>query len=41
MAPKHQLVDKERSVSADIVEGLAWGLLAAAITATMLYVTLA
>jgi hypothetical protein len=41
MAAKRQPIDKERSVSSDIVEGLFWGLLAAAITATMLYIILA
>ena len=37
MATKRQPMDKERPVSFDILEGVAWGLLAAAISAAMLY----
>ncbi len=38
MATKRQPIDKERPVSFDIVEGVAWGLLAAALSAAMLFI---
>jgi hypothetical protein len=38
MAAKRQPIDKERPVSSDIVEGVAWGLLAAALSTAMLYI---
>ncbi len=41
MAAKRQPIDKERPVSFDIVEGVAWGLLAVAISAVTLYIVLA
>ena len=40
MAAKRQPIDKERPVSFDIVEGVAWGLLAASIAAATLYLAL-
>jgi hypothetical protein len=38
MAAKRLPSDKERPVSSDIVEGVAWGLLVAAISAATLYI---